>query len=92
MTIVGLGARAVRRHRDHDVLQRDDEKRPELRRRRTVEGSDLDIGERKECPLGGVEIVGQPAAVAILGQVEKPGDPVSIRLDNDALIALFHGE
>ena len=92
MTVVDLGPGGVGGHRDHDVLQRDDEERAELWVRRAVERRDLDVGEREKGSLGGVEIVGQPASVAILGEAEKSGDPVAGRLDNDALVALLHGE
>ena len=58
--------------------------------RRALEGGDLDVGQRQELPLGGVEVVGEPAAVAVGRQRQVAGDAVPVGLDDDALGALLH--
>jgi hypothetical protein len=74
------------------VAQREREERATLDPGFTLEQRDLDIGERDEGALGGVEVVGEPAAVTIGGQPENPGDPVAIGLHDDALVTVVHGD
>ena len=54
-----------------------------------VERLDGDFGEREEVALGGVEHVGDAAAVAVAGERERALDPVALGLDPDALLAVF---
>ena len=49
------------------------------------------IGQRDELALGGVQQVGEPAAVAIAGQRRDTDDAVARRIDGDALITMLHG-
>src|SRR5205085_6495796 len=45
---------------------------------------------RQEVAVGGVEKVGYPPAVAVEGQPQRPGDPVTVRLDHDVLDVMLH--
>src|SRR5689334_21575230 len=51
-------------HRQHDVLQR---KRDELvaLHRPALERCHLDIGQRDERPFTGIQVIGEPAAIAV---------------------------
>ena len=48
------------------------------------------IGQRDELALGGVQQIGQPAAVAIAGQRRDTDDAVARRIDGDALVTMLH--
>src|ERR671939_2197010 len=59
---------------------------------RAVAPDDLDdgVGQRDEVALGGVEEVGQPAAVAVGRERELAGDAVAGGLDVDAFVTVLH--
>jgi hypothetical protein len=58
--------------------------------RAALERFDGDFGEREEVALGGVQHVGDAAAIAIAGERERAFDPVALGLDLDALLAVVH--
>ena len=58
--------------------------------RATRERLDGDFGEREEVALGGVQHVGDAAAIAVAGERERALDPVMLGLDPDALLAVIH--
>ncbi len=58
--------------------------------RGAVQAGHLDVSEGQEDPLGGVQVVGQAAAIAVDGQPQQPGDPVAVGLDDDPLVAMLH--
>lgn len=48
------------------------------------------ICQRDELALGGVQQIGEPAAVAIAGQRRDTDDAVARRVDRNALITMLH--
>ena len=58
---------------------------------RALEARDLDIGQRQESVLRGVEVVGQPAAVAVDRKAQQTGDSMPLGLDDDPLLTVLHG-
>src|SRR5437764_4790023 len=71
----------VHRNRQQDVPKRECDERALLRGSAAVERSYLDLGEREEHPLGGVEVVGEPASVPVARQAQDAGDPVAVGFD-----------
>src|SRR5690348_4874233 len=59
-----LQAVAVQRHGERHVRQRDGQERPALRLP-AVEGDKLDVGQGQEHPVGGIEVIGEAAAIAV---------------------------
>jgi hypothetical protein len=55
-----------------------------------LEARDLDVRQREESVLGGVEVVGQPAAVSVDGKAQQAGDPVALGFDDDPLLTVLH--
>ncbi len=77
------------RDREHDVPPRQGQVLVQLDRP-TGERLDRDFGEREEVALGGVQDVGDAAAVAVAGERDRALDPVALGLDPDALLAVAH--
>jgi hypothetical protein len=48
------------------------------------------VAQGDEVFLGGVEEIGQAAAVAVGREGRDPDDPVAWRVDRDALVAVLH--
>ncbi len=74
---------------EHDVAAGDREEGVILGRA-AVERLDGRLGERQEVALGGVEHVGDTAAVAVAGERERAFDAVAGGLEADALLAVLH--
>jgi hypothetical protein len=58
--------------------------------RPAVEGRQGDLGESEEIALGGVQHVGDAAAIPVAGEREETFDAVAGGLDADALLAVLH--
>src|SRR5262249_4244290 len=76
-------------HRQHDVLERKRHERVALHRA-AIEGRDLDVGQRDEHPLTGIQVIGEPAAITVPRQAQNAGDPVADGLDDDAFFDVLH--
>src|SRR5690242_9353160 len=75
--------------RQHDVLKRQRQKRVVVDRA-ALERCDFDIGQRDEGPLTGIQVIGEPAAVAVPRQPQDAGDPVADGLDDDPFFDMLH--
>src|SRR4051812_6554926 len=85
------GRGVVRARREDDVAAPErDVDVVAVRARGLVERGHVDVGQRDELALAGVEVVGEPAAVALRRQADRAGEPVALRLDDDPLLALLH--
>src|SRR5215207_7577877 len=85
------GAVVVGARREHDVTATEcDVAVVAARARGVVERGDLYVRQREELALARVEVVGEPAAVALGGEADRAGEPVVLRLDDDPLLALLH--
>lgn len=87
----GNGARVLGARREDDVAaaQRDEAVMGRSAAR-GVERDDVDVGQRDELALAGVEVIGQPAAVALDGQANGAGEAIPLGLDDDPLFTLVH--
>src|SRR3954463_15174624 len=74
----------------HDVARGDRDVLQALGAPAPVEPLDLGVGDRDEVLLVGVEEVGHPRPVALVGQLQRALDRVSVGLDSDALAAEVH--
>jgi len=68
---------------EHYVSKRHGHEWPLLYRPACVENLDRGVRERNEVLLPGVEEVGQATAVALGGELQHPGYPVTRGLDDD---------
>src|SRR6478736_7805803 len=81
--------RVVCGHRQHHVVKRQRQERVAFHRA-ALERCHLDIGQRDEGPLTGIQVIREPAAVAVPRQAQDSRDPVTGGLDDDPLFDVLH--
>ena len=58
--------------------------------RAAVERGELDVDQRDEDQVAAVEVVAEPAAIALLGQRQVADDPVAIGVEDHAFDSVLH--
>jgi hypothetical protein len=85
----GHGA-GLERDDEDDVTALHREELVRLGRRAAVQRLHGGVRERQEVALRGIQQVGDPAAIAVAGEVDGPANAVAGGFEEDALATMFH--